>query len=899
MIERRTKALADGGGFLRGASALPPPNANARLDVPVSDKDHSHTPMFMNRILALSILVIGLFPVHVAAVPFPATVQRILTAAGPISTLSSRDAVHSSGPTVGSGKNSSREDAVAGNGSSGTGMAEGILVAQVLLLLLLGRILGEGMRRIGQPALMGMLLSGILLGPSLFGWAWPSAQHFLFPDNEGQKGMIDGLSQVGILLLLLLTGMETDLKLVRRSGFAAGVIALCGIAFPFTCGFLLGEHGPGAMFGGGGHGGDLATSLFLGTALSISSIKIVAMVVREMDFMRRDLGQLIVATAIMEDTAGWVIIALIFGITGANGDAAAGHVDLLQLGETVGGVALFLLFCFTLGRRLVFFAIRWVNDHFRSDFPVITVILVIMGSFALITQLLGVRTVLGAFMAGVLIGGSPILTDHIQNQLRGMITAFFMPIFFGMSGLSADLTILKDGHIALLTGLLVAIASIGKFSGAFVGALLGRLKWREGVALGCAMNARGSTEVIVASIGLSMGALSQDLYTMIVAMAVVTTMAMPPMLRAALARLPLRKDEEERIEREAMDEKGFLPRLERLLLAADTSPVGRMAARLAGLLAGGQGMPVTILELEAGTDPTEKTEANMERQTEEDPAAHAADKEEKQAADQKDEPGKSGHAEQEGYTDSGHKEMTGAKSKVRKVKELDADPLANEVKAGAEKSAAKLIADDAEPDPDKVHLTVRLPIDAAAEVIKDEARKGYDLMFVALEDGVEQDGAFAPPVTQLSAGFAGPLIVFANKGNTVDQFTGHSRILLPVNGSPQSRRGAEVAFALARATGAHVHALFVSQAQGRSRTRLREEHVLKELAELGDRYKAAVTTKISPRATASEAILKESRRNYAMIVMGVSARPGEGLYFGTTATEVLRAWSRPILFLAS
>ena len=158
-----------------------------------------------------------------------------------------------------------------------------------------------------------------------------------------------------------------------------------------------------------------------------------------------------------------------------------------------------------------------------------------MGGFAEITQLLGVRTVLGAFMAGVLIGESPILTDHIQGQLRGMITAFFMPIFFGMSGLAADLTILKSGTIAALTAVLVAIASIGKFSGAFVGAMIGRLKWREGIALGCAMNARGSTEVIVASIGLSMGALSQNLYTMIVTMAVITTMAMPPMLRAALA----------------------------------------------------------------------------------------------------------------------------------------------------------------------------------------------------------------------------------------------------------------------------------------------------------------------------------------------------------------------------
>jgi Kef-type K+ transport system membrane component KefB/nucleotide-binding universal stress UspA family protein len=784
----------------------------------------------------------------------------------------------------GSGDNGTlhKQDDTAGNGSSGTGKAEAILVAQILLLLVVGRVLGEVMQRIGQPALMGMLLSGILLGPSLFGWLWPQAQHFLFPDNEGQKGMIDGLSQVGILLLLLLTGMETDLKLVRRSGFAAGVIALCGIAFPFACGFLLGEYGPTALFGGDGRGGNLATSLFLGTALSISSIKIVAMVVREMNFMRRNLGQIIVATAIMEDTAGWVIIAIIFGITGANGEGGAGHFDPLKLAGTVGGVALFLVFCFTLGRRLVFAAIRWVNDNFRSDFPVITMILVIMGSFALATQLLGVRTVLGAFMAGVLIGESPILTDHIQNQLRGMITAFFMPIFFGLSGLSADLTILKDANIAVLTALLVAIASVGKFSGAFAGAMLGRLKWREGVALGCAMNARGSTEVIVASIGLSMGALSQDLYTMIVTMAVVTTMAMPPMLRAALSRLPMTKEEETRIQRESMDQKGFMPRIERLLLAADASAVGRMAARLAGLLAGGQGMSVTILKLEAdlrvGDSPGI---ADEER------GPHG------------DEPGKSGHTEQNRPPDSERKEMSGADSRVQKDRELKVDPLAMEVNAGARKSADKMIDDEAEPDPDKVYLMARVPVDAPADVIKDEARKGYDLLFVGVESGVEKDGGFTPKVTQLSAGFAGPLIVFANAGDAAVHLTSRSRLLLPANGSPQSRRAAEVAFALARATGANVHALFVSQAGGRSRTRLREERVLKDMTELGERYNVAVTTKISPRSAASDAILKEARRNYAMIIMGVSARPGEELFFGTTATKVLQHWGKPILFLAS
>src|SRR4051812_7862284 len=486
-------------------------------------------------------------------------------------------------------------------------------------------------------------------------------------------------------------------------------------------------------------------------------------------------------------------------------------------------------------------------------------ILVIMGVFAGITHLLGVRPVLGAFMAGVLIGESPILTDHIQSQLRGMITAFFMPIFFGMSGLAADLTIFKDGTLAMLTVLLVGIASIGKFSGAFAGAMIGRLSWREGLALGCAMNARGSTEVIVASIGLSMGALSQNLYTMIVTMAVITTLAMPPMLRMALRGLPMSKDEEVRITRESMDEKGFLPRLERLLLAADESTVGRMAARLAGLIAGAQGMPVTILKLESAEQAAQgvkEAEKDLTRDTDD------------------QEPGKKEHSEQFETKDSAAKTPVGAQSRLQTGAELKADPLAREVKVGARKSAAKVIADDAEPDPEKVHLTARVPVDAPADVVKDEARKGYDLMFIGLAQAVEEDGGFAPKLTEIAAGFEGPLIVLASAGNRIAVLSRRSRILLPVNGSPASRRAAEVVFVLARGTGASVHALFVSQNDGRARTRRREENVLKDICELAGRYYVDITTGIFPRAAAARAVPKETKRNDGPLGVGGIGPPG-------------------------
>ena len=385
--------------------------------------------------------------------------------------------------------------------------------------------------------------------------------------------------------------METDLKLVRKVGRAAATISVAGIVVPFICGFTLGEFLPQTLLP---HPeARLVASLFLGTALSISSVKIVAVVVREMNFMRRNVGQIIVATAIIDDTIGWIIIAMIFSL------ASHGSLDLFSVGQAVLGTLAFLGISFTIGRRLVFRLIRWANDHLVSSAAVITVILLLMSAMAMITHLIGVHTVLGAFVAGILVGESPILTRQIDERLRGLISSLFMPVFFGLAGLSADLTVLKDPNLLMLTVALILIASLGKFGGAFAGGALGGLTRKESYALASGMNARGSTEVIIATIGLSMGVLSQNMFSMIVTMAILTTMAMPPMLRAALSRLPLGKDEKARLEREEFEQNGFVANLERLLLAADESANAKFASHIAGLLAGGRGLPITVLHVGA------------------------------------------------------------------------------------------------------------------------------------------------------------------------------------------------------------------------------------------------------------------------------------------------------------
>jgi nucleotide-binding universal stress UspA family protein len=499
----------------------------------------------------------------------------------------------------------------------------------------------------------------------------------------------------------------------------------------------------------------------------------------------------------------------------------------------------------------VFWLIRWVNDNFVSEFAVVTAILIVMSVLALITEAIGVNTVLGAFVAGVLVGGSPILSQHIQDQLRGLITAFLMPIFFGLSGLSADLTILKDPQLLMLTVGLVAVASIGKFGGAFSGGLTSGLSLRESLALGCAMNARGSTEVIVASIGLTMGVLTQNLYTMIVTMAVVTTMAMPPMLRWALARLPMGRDERERLAKEEIDSRGFVSRFERLLIAADESANGRLATRFAGFIAGQRGLPITVLHL-----PEQRARRNGTSS-------------------------QSAKAELEAVATAGAKE--GHRSVVEK--------------AGASR-------------PDRVEVSARVEVEQVDRVVAKEAKKGYDLLFVGVDKMRNPDGTFSRNVDRAAMGFEGPLALTI-AGETADAAEAEGfKILVPVNGTGPSRRGAELAFALAPAQTSKVTALHVAQpappSRRRSRPRSRsqrraERALLADIEALARRYahngiETAVRTEDMPDA----AILAEAKRIGAdLIVIGAARRTGDALYLGQTVANVLAHWNGAIVLVAT
>jgi Kef-type K+ transport system membrane component KefB/nucleotide-binding universal stress UspA family protein len=714
-----------------------------------------------------------------------------------------------------------------------------IFLAQIVVLLLVGRLLGELMQRLRQPAVMGQLLAGVILGPSVLGALLPAFQHHLFPPRAAQQGMLDGIAQLGVLMLLLITGMEMDFSRVSGARRAALIASSCGIVVPFALGLALGEVLPAWLIPN--EHGRLITALFLGTALSISSVKIVASVIRDLDFMRRNVGQIIIAAAIIDDTIGWIILSMIIGF------ARTGELNAASIIKTAGSTALFLLVSLTVGRRVVYFLIRWTNDHLRSEMPVITTTLVLMGILGLITQGLGVQTVLGAFVAGMLIGQSPILTRHIEEQLRGMIVALFMPVFFGLAGLSADLRVIASLPALAIALAFVAIASLGKFAGAFAGGALGGLSRAESLALACGMNARGSTEIIVATIGLAVGALDTTLFTMIVGMAVVTTLLMPSMLRWAVSRIPIGTEERAQLERARFEEQGFVAQLERVLLAADASPSGRLASYLVGLISAPRGMPVTAL----APQPQLHTGAERHFQAIRDAMEQAAVRT--------------------------HTEALAAGS---------ARPEIDLIGRNSADSAEDAVAREAGKGYDLLVIGMEPLLTAEGQMSPTITRTAQ---------GFER----------------AVCIVNARGRDARGPVSAGRRILFPIVGAAYSREAADFSLALAQTSGARVTALYVATASERPSWRRRltrswklpdaADSVLRDVVELSRHYALRAGTAIDARGVPVEAILKELRAGrYDLLVMGaVGSPPGDTLFSDTLPAAVLERADCSIVLLSS
>jgi Kef-type K+ transport system membrane component KefB len=474
-----------------------------------------------------------------------------------------------------------------------------LFLLQFALLLVVARSLGMVGTRFGLPSVVGELLAGLVIGPSLLGNIAPGMFEWLFPQEAAQFHLLEIVSWLGVIMLLILTGLETDIGLIARKGKSAAAISLGGIVVPFATGLGLGLMLPESFLAAPDK--RLVFALFVGTAMSISAIPVIAKVLMEMNVIRRDIGQVTLAAGMIDDTIGWILLSVVAGL------ASSGTVSFLSVGRSFLSVVLVLVLAYTLGRRLVSLLLRTLDNHIGGDSVMLTALMALALSFGAVTQALRLEAVLGAFIAGILVGQVKRFDDRLRHMFEQVALGIFAPVFFAAAGLRVDLGKLAQPRVLAVGVIVLAIAILGKFVGAYIGARASRQGHWEALSLGAGMNARGAMEIIVATIGFTRGILTAEMYSIILMVAVVTSLMAPPILRWTLSHVHPSEEEQRRLESEERRKENFVANLKRVLVPI---PAGNgqstMAAKLVRLLVKEEDVEVTSLALKDKVDSKDK-----------------------------------------------------------------------------------------------------------------------------------------------------------------------------------------------------------------------------------------------------------------------------------------------------
>lgn len=396
-----------------------------------------------------------------------------------------------------------------------------LFLVQLVAIVTLARVGGEVALRLGIPEVVGELVFGIALGPSLFGLVWPSGFQALFPADPVGRNLLEIVGWLGVIFLVLISGFEIRLRLLRSVGRVVVLAWVGGFGVPFGLGFLFGWFTQAELIGPGIS--RTVFSLFIGTAMSISAIPVIARILLDLGLVKTRVGMVILSTAVADDTTGWIVLAVITSLV------AEQRVDAGAVATALGGTALFLALAATVGQWLVRKLLA-AGARLRVPHAQTSVMLAIVLAFGAITQAIHVHLVLGCLVAGVLIFRSRPRDHRAVDAIRHVGLGLFVPFFFGYTGLKVDLTSLT-GAVLPVAGAAIALACLGKLVGGGIGARLGGLPAWEAAAVGAGQNARGAMELVIAAIGLSIGVLTLPMYSILVLIAVVTTLMAAPLLR--------------------------------------------------------------------------------------------------------------------------------------------------------------------------------------------------------------------------------------------------------------------------------------------------------------------------------------------------------------------------------
>jgi len=412
------------------------------------------------------------------------------------------------------------------------------LLPLLAFIVCIARLGGLAARRVGQPEVVGEIMAGILFGPSCLAALWPQGfQFFTNPAVEGLPGgtlplVIKVLSQIGLVLLLFLIGLEFDFSHVRSTGAGTALISAMGMLLPFGLGFGLGRllHAP-LTAGMENPPAPFTFSLFMGVAMSITALPILGRLLVEWGVSRTRLAAIAITAAAMDDASGWILLATVAGF--AHSQLEGGSYSVRSLFTMAGLSLTFLAFMVWVVRPLLCRSTRWLlqKNQGQPSLGLLGLLLIAIFMAAATTSWIGIFAIFGAFLTGAILSSERELAEMLQKNLRLFVTAFFLPIFFASTGLRTKIGTL-DSYITILAAFAVLAAAVaGKWGGCLLAARATGFSWRESNIIGVLMNTRALMELIVINVGMELGVLPDSMFTMLVLMAVITTIMTTPLVR--------------------------------------------------------------------------------------------------------------------------------------------------------------------------------------------------------------------------------------------------------------------------------------------------------------------------------------------------------------------------------
>lgn len=397
-----------------------------------------------------------------------------------------------------------------------------LTLLQLIVIILAARLTGGLARRLGQPRAVGEIVAGLLLGPSLFGAVAPEAFHWLFRSWDGAALTI--MSQIGLILLMFQVGMEFDFSQLgnRANRRVAGLVSLVSLALPFALGLGFGLVSAPWLAPGIA---PLAYGLFVAIALSITAVPILGRILMEYGLTRHRLGVITIAAAAVNDAIGWLLLAMVAGVV-------AQQFSWWSAARQTGLLLAYLSLSWFVARPLLHRILRRFPIR-RGQLPQGLLALLMVAAFAsaMLTSQLGIFAIFGGFAAGVLLHDRQEIVTAWRHRVEDVLAVFFLPIFFTYTGLRTDIGNLSTPGLWWWCAALIALATLGKFGGAYLAARLGGCSPAESRCIGIMMNTRALMELIVINLGLDLGVIPREVYTMLVLMAVLSTLLTSPGLR--------------------------------------------------------------------------------------------------------------------------------------------------------------------------------------------------------------------------------------------------------------------------------------------------------------------------------------------------------------------------------